>query len=92
MVHDADPVAQLLGLFEVVRRVQHGGAAVRDGAHDVQDLAPRLRVDAHGGFIHQHDLRPVHESQAQVPAPGLSQPPILKMYWPYYPTTIRMWI
>ena len=44
VVHDGDPVAQILGFLQVVGRVEHGMAAGGDPGHHVQDLAPGLGV------------------------------------------------
>ena len=65
----ASALAQLLGLVQVMRRVEDRGALVDDLAHQSQDVQPRLRVDADGGLVEEQHARAVHEPAGQVEPP-----------------------
>ena len=53
-VHDADAVAEPLGLVEVVRREQHGRAeASAQAADDVDELVADARIEPDGRFVEE---------------------------------------
>ena len=56
VIEDRDPVAELLGLLEVVRRHDDGPALGTDPFDDVPEVAPRLRVETRGGLVEEDDL------------------------------------
>ena len=74
MIDDRDAVAQLLGLFEIVRRQHHGDAAAVQFADIGPELLAQLDVDARGGLVqHQHRGRVDHrlgDHQAALHATG----------------------
>ena len=53
MVHDRQPVADLLGFLEVVRGVEDGASRRSLRLDDVEDPQARLRIDPDGRFIEQ---------------------------------------
>ena len=70
VVDDDDVVGEGVGLFEVLRGEQHGGAAVDDGAHDVPHVLALGGVEAGGGFVEEHDLGVAREGGGEVEAPA----------------------
>jgi hypothetical protein len=81
MVHDADPVAQLLRLLHVVRRVEHGHALLVKRLDVIQDVAAALRVDADSRLIHDDQWRFVQQRypdvHASLHAPRVGLDPLL---------------
>ena len=71
-VHDLEPVGQRLGLFEVVRRDQHRGAALTQVLHQPPHLTPALGVQAGRRLVEDHELRVAHQGGRQVDAAGLA--------------------
>jgi hypothetical protein len=61
VVHDHQPVAQLLGLVHVVRRQDQRDAALLEPEQPVPDHVPGLRVQPGGGLVEDQDLRLVDE-------------------------------
>ena len=61
VVDERDPVAQLLGLFEVVRRQQDRRAPRVDPLDVVPQLEPQLDVDAGGRLVEDQQPRAVHQ-------------------------------
>src|SRR5438874_8128059 len=45
LVHDRDPVAEDLGLIEVVRREENGRATVADRLDELPEISPRLCIE-----------------------------------------------
>src|SRR5215213_6027681 len=70
VVDERDPVAQLLGLFEVVRREQDRRALGVDPLDVVPELEPQLDVDARGRLVEDQQPRPVHQRARE------DQPPL----------------
>ena len=66
LVHDADAVGELLGLFHVVRGVEDGHAAGVQVFDAVEDGAAALRVDAHRGLVEVEEARLVQQRRADV--------------------------
>jgi len=60
LVDDGDAVAQPLGLFEIMRRQQDGGARRREVAHAAPQMLAQLDIDAGGGLVEHQDRRRVH--------------------------------
>src|SRR4051794_40597147 len=56
-----DLLAQLLGLFEVVRGQQDRRALAVQLADVAPELGPELEVDARRGLVEDHQAWPVHE-------------------------------
>src|SRR5437773_32820 len=53
-VHDADAIAEALGLVEVVRGEQHSRAeASPQSADDVDELVPDAWIESDGGFVEE---------------------------------------
>ncbi len=69
MIDDDQPVAQPLGFFHVVRRVNQRLAALLQRLQIVEDGVAALRVDAHGRLVEQQDLRIVQQGGGQVEPP-----------------------
>ena len=69
VVDDRDAAGQLVGLVEVLRREEHGGALAVEPA----DLLPHRQaargVEAGGGLVEEQHGRLVHEGQREVEAP-----------------------
>ena len=61
LVHHADAVGHLFGLFDVVRGQDDGHALGAQGAHDVPHVLAQLDVDAGRRFIEEEDLRFMRE-------------------------------
>ena len=68
-IDDRDPVAELLGLLEIVRGQHDGDAAAVELAHVGPELAAQLDVDAGGGLVQDHHRRAVDQGL------GDQQPP-----------------
>ena len=60
VIDDGDAVAQLLGLFEIVRGEQHRRARRVERAHMAPQLLAELDVDARGRLVEHQDRRVVH--------------------------------
>src|SRR5690606_16142447 len=63
---DGDPVGELVGLLEVLRGEQHGGAALAQRADDVPQLAAARRVQAGGRLVEEDDRDGDDEAQRDV--------------------------
>ncbi|EMY33032.1 phenol hydroxylase [Arthrobacter crystallopoietes BAB-32] len=61
LVHDDQPVAELLGLVHVVRGEHQRDALLLESEEPVPEDVPRLRVQAGGGLVQQQDLRLVDQ-------------------------------
>ena len=57
VIDQHDAVAELLGLFHVMRAVEEGGAALLVASKRRDDALQRLWVHADGCFVEQHDPR-----------------------------------
>ena len=65
----ADAVGELLGLFQVVRGEDHGGARGREPLHVCPEVAPQLDVDAGGRLVEEEHGRIVHQRLGDQQAP-----------------------
>ena len=63
VVDDDEPVAQRVGLVEVVGGEQHAGARSRRARISVPEVGPVLRVEAGGGLVEEEQRRPVHQAE-----------------------------
>ena len=72
VVDDRDPVAQRVGLVEVVGREEHGHALGAQPAHLVPHVGAALRVQAGGRLVQEQDLRVVDDAQRDVHPPALT--------------------
>ena len=70
VVDEGDPVAELLGLLQVVRGQQDRRPLLVDSLHVVPELEPQLDVDPGGRLVEDQQPRPVHQR------PGQDQPPL----------------
>src|SRR5579885_3441380 len=72
-VDDGDPVAQPLGLIEVVGGQQHGhlGRALH-GGDEVEQLVPDPGVEADGGLVEEQDLGMREEGPGDFDAAALA--------------------
>ena len=61
VIHDADAVAELVGLLHVVRRQDDRLAGVVQAADDLPEADPALRVEAGGGLVEEQDRRVVED-------------------------------
>ena len=68
-VDDRDAIAEPLGFFHVVRRVDDGAAFAVQRLDALEDLVARLRIDADRRLVEQQQLRIVHHRRGQVEAP-----------------------
>ena len=70
VVDDGDPVAERVGLVEVVGGEEDGHALVAQPAHLVPHVGAALRVEAGGRLVEEDDLRLVDDAERDVdPAP-----------------------
>ena len=67
--HD-DVVGQLVGLLEVLRGEDDGGAVAHQVAEDVPQVAAAARVEAGGGLVEEQHLGDGHQAGGQVEAPA----------------------
>ena len=65
VVDEGDPVAELLGLLDVVGGEQDRGPFVVDALDVVPELEPQLDVDARGRLVEDQQPRPVHHRPRQ---------------------------
>ena len=70
MVDDDHMVGELVGLLEVLRRQQHVGAAVDEGADGVPQVDPAARVEPGGRLVEEQQARRADEAGPQVEAPA----------------------
>ncbi len=66
MIDDGDAIAKPLGFFHVVRGVDDGGACGAQGFNHFEDAIARLRIDADGRFVHQHNTGPMDDAGSHV--------------------------
>ena len=69
LVHDDEPVAELLGLVHVVRGEDQRDALFLEPEQAVPEDVPRLRVKAGGGLVKQQDAGLVDERTRDGQAP-----------------------
>jgi hypothetical protein len=69
VVDHEDVVGEPIGLLEVLRGEQQGGAAVHQQVEHRPQLGPRPRVEAGGGLVEEEHLGSGHERGRQVEAP-----------------------
>ena len=68
VVDDHDVVGEHVGLLEVLRGEQHGGAAAHELLDHAPELVAALRVEAGGGLVEEQHRRTVHERGGEVEA------------------------
>ena len=56
LVHDHEPIAELLRLVHVVRREDERHALLLEAVEAVPERVPRLRVEAGGRLVEEHQL------------------------------------
>ena len=61
MIHDGHAIAQLVGLFHVMRGDQDRLALTMELAQYLPERQPALRVEAGGGFVEEQHLWPMHD-------------------------------
>ena len=66
VVDDRESVAQLVGLLEVLRGEEDGGASLVDAPHLVPDRQPARRVEPGGRLVEEQHLGLVHERRREV--------------------------
>ena len=69
-VDDREPVAEAVGLLEVVRRQEQRHALGLQPPQLLPERGARGRVDAGRGLVEEQQARPVHEPAGQVDAPA----------------------
>ena len=81
LIHDPDFGADRLDFFHVMTRVDDGRTHLVQLFDRFQNMIARLRIDADGRFVHDDQLRPVHNGasdvQSPLHAPGESNRPAL---------------
>src|SRR5699024_128685 len=71
-IDDDDPVAERVGLIQVVGGQEHGGATLfAEGADVVPQVHPRLGVQTGGGLVQEHQVGVVDEAHRDVQAAPL---------------------
>ena len=68
VVDDGDAIAEPLRLFHVVRGVDDRGARAAQGLDHFEDAVARLRIDADGRLVHEHDPGPMDDAGGHVEA------------------------
>ncbi|CAM5269534.1 hypothetical protein STENM223S_02555 [Streptomyces tendae] len=68
LVDHGDPGRELVGLVQVLRGQQDGGALCDDRAHDVPHLVAAARVEAGGGLVEEQQVRGVEDGRGDVDA------------------------
>lgn len=66
LVEYRQPVGQCLGLLQVVRGHQHGGAFLAQGAHQVPGVAAALGVQSGRGLVEEQHLGAAEQGEPQV--------------------------
>ena len=69
LVHDDEPVAELLGLVHVVRREDEGHAALLEPVQPVPEEVARLRVEARRRLVEEQQVRLVDQRPRDRQAP-----------------------
>ena len=69
IVDDRQPVAQLIGFFEVLRREEDGGALLVDAPHLLPHRQAARRVETGRRFVEEQHLGPVHQRRGEVEPP-----------------------
>ena len=69
LVHDGEAMAQALRLLHEVRREEQRLALRGESPQPLPDEVPRLRVEAGGRLVHDHELRIVDERAREREAP-----------------------
>ncbi|CCH16009.1 Protein of unknown function [Micromonospora lupini str. Lupac 08] len=72
VVHDRDPVAERVGLVEVVRGDEDGHAVAAQSPDLVPHVGAALRVEAGGRLVQEDDLRLVDDAERDLDAPTLA--------------------
>ncbi len=72
VVDDADPVAQRVGLVQVVGGEQHRHALLAQPADLGPDLGPAARVEPDGGLVQEQHPGPVDHAESEVEAAPLA--------------------
>ena len=65
VVHDGEPIAELLRFLHVVRGVEHAGPGIRLFAHHVEEPHPALRVHSDRRLVEEKDARTVDDAAAR---------------------------
>ena len=63
VVDDRDPIAEALRLLHQVGRQEHRLAAIADAPHEVPDGPSRLRIEAGGQLVEEHELGIVDQGE-----------------------------
>ena len=69
MIHDYDTITQPLGLFHIVRRVDHGLTARFERFEIVEYGIAALRIDTDSRLIEQQNIRVMHQCAGDVQTP-----------------------
>ena len=64
-IDDGHAVAELLGLFDVVRGEQDGALLAAQVLHQLVNFQARLRIEAGGRFVQEQHLRIVEQRQGE---------------------------
>src|SRR5256714_1638808 len=72
VIHDGDPVAQRVGLFEVVRGDEDRHALAAQPPYLVPPVRAALRVEAGGRLVEEDDLRLVDDAERHVDPAALA--------------------
>ena len=65
-IDDSDPLAEGLDLFHVMAGVNDGHAFGAQRPHAVEQMGPRLRIDAHRRLVEDHQARTVQQGHAEI--------------------------
>ena len=68
MINDPDALTKRLRFFEVMRCVKDRSARGAQVADEFQDVQPCLRINAHGRFVEQKQLRSVEQGATEIDA------------------------
>src|SRR5262249_2148935 len=68
LMENSQPIAQLLRLFQIMRRVQDRVALISEAAHYFQNFLARLRIDTRGRLVEQNQLGSMNQRDREVKA------------------------
>ncbi len=68
VIHNGDMIGEFLGFFHIVGGVEHRHPLLVEFLDALEDIAAALRIDAHGGFIHDDHIGFVEQGDTDVQA------------------------
>ncbi|MMZ65366.1 hypothetical protein D1872_277670 [compost metagenome] len=66
LVHNGHPVADRRHFLHVVTGIYNGRSHIVQRSYRLQYVVPRLRIDSYRRFVHNNDIRSVHNGTSNV--------------------------